>query len=234
MTAIRIIDDHVELANIGSNTHAQIDTKLAASIPYTGATSDVDLGAHNLATTGVLSSRGIKLLGNYTIAWRDAGDTVTYAYINYDGNLQIRNVSGNITLQADSIDLGSTPLTTTGTISGVISHTDLTNLDADDHSQYVLADSTRDIVKDQNGITNLVVDNGTNGTAAKAAFRAQADGGSVSLNALSAGHLTSNQYKTDSALLESDASLAGGLHLSAVTGEIGFWQGKYSKRQYMD
>lgn len=225
MTAIRIIDDHTELANIGANTHAQIDTMLAAAIPYVGATSDVDLGGHNLATTGVLSSRGLKILGNYTLAWRNPADTVTNAYLHYDGNLQMRNVSGNITLQADLIDLGTTPLTTTGTITGVISHADLTNLGADDHTQYVLADSTRDIVKDQNGITNLVVDNGTNGTAAKAAFRVQTDSGSASFSALSAGHLTSNQYKTDSALLESDASLSAGLHLSAVSGEIGFWQG---------
>jgi len=102
-------------------------------------------------------------------------------------------------------------------------HTNLAGFLAND--QYILVDGTRDIVKDQNDITNLVVDNGTNGLAAKAAFRAQSDGGSVSLSALSGGHLTSFQYKTDSALLESDGNLTGGLHLSAVSGEIGFWQG---------
>jgi hypothetical protein len=166
-------------------------------VPYTGAASDVDLGAHDLATTGVLSSRGVKILGNYTIAWRNPADTVTNAYLHYDGNLQMRNVSGNITLQADLIDLGTTPLTTSGIITESRAHND---------------------------ITNLIVENTENGTAAKAAFRAQSDGGSVSLSALSAGHLTSSQYKTDSALLEADSGLIGGLHLSAAgASEVGFW-----------
>jgi len=30
MTAIRVIDSHLELADIGSNTHAQIDTELSS------------------------------------------------------------------------------------------------------------------------------------------------------------------------------------------------------------
>ena len=158
------IKSHLDLTDVGVNTHAQIDTLLAASVPYTGATSDVDLGSHDLTTTGVLSSRGIKLLGNYTIAWRDPGDTVTNAYLNYTGNLQIRNVSGNILLQADLIDLSNTPLTTSGIITESRAHND---------------------------ITNLIVENTQNGTAAKAAFKAISDSGSVSLSVLSAGHITS-------------------------------------------
>ena len=50
MPAIRIIDDHLELANIGTNTHAQIDTHIAAADNYVkrdgslALTADWDIG----------------------------------------------------------------------------------------------------------------------------------------------------------------------------------------------
>lgn len=50
MTAIRIIDDHLELNSIGSNTHAQIDTHIAAADNYVkrdgslALTADWDIG----------------------------------------------------------------------------------------------------------------------------------------------------------------------------------------------
>lgn len=50
MTAIRIVDDHLELASIGTNTHAQIDTHIAAADNYVkrdgslALTADWDIG----------------------------------------------------------------------------------------------------------------------------------------------------------------------------------------------
>ena len=45
MTAIRIIDDHIELANIGSNTHEQIDNHIAStSNPHGVTKAQIGLG----------------------------------------------------------------------------------------------------------------------------------------------------------------------------------------------
>jgi len=45
MTAVRIIDDHIELANIGSNTHEQIDNHIAStSNPHDVTKAQIGLG----------------------------------------------------------------------------------------------------------------------------------------------------------------------------------------------
>jgi hypothetical protein len=70
VAAIRIIDDHIELASIGTNSHAQIDTHIAAADNYVkrdgslALTSDWDIGDSRKIKTDEIRARdaaGLKL-----------------------------------------------------------------------------------------------------------------------------------------------------------------------------
>lgn len=62
MPAIRIIDDHVELANIGTNTHAQIDSHIA------------DPSAHHTKYTDAEAVSAVAVADDYV---KNTGDTIT-------------------------------------------------------------------------------------------------------------------------------------------------------------
>lgn len=84
MTAIRIVDDHLELASIGSNTHGQIDTHIAAADDYIkrdgslSLTSDWDIGGTHKILADEISARdaaGLKIYddGSNGIFIKDGG-----------------------------------------------------------------------------------------------------------------------------------------------------------------
>lgn len=85
MTAIRIIDSHLELADIGTNSHAQIDTHIAAADDYVkrdgslALTSDWDIGDTRKILADEIRARdgaGLKLYddGGSGIFVEDGGD----------------------------------------------------------------------------------------------------------------------------------------------------------------
>ena len=66
-------------------------------IPYTGADRNANLGAFVMRAIGLIAgSGGIKILGNYTFAWRDSGDTATVAYMSYGGDITIATTVGGV------------------------------------------------------------------------------------------------------------------------------------------
>ena len=114
--------------------------------------------------------------------------------------------------------------------------TDGTDLGGSDH--FVIAATTGnvgigtgspsqllEVEKDQNGLTNIEIDNNTSGTAAGSSLRVNSNAGGGTLYAFSSGYTTSNQYIADSMLLESSASNSGGLALSSghATADLSFW-----------
>ncbi len=51
--------------SLTSNVQDQLDTITSDFVPYTGATTDLDLGTHKLLTTGDISSSGARVSTGY-------------------------------------------------------------------------------------------------------------------------------------------------------------------------
>lgn len=103
MSATRVIDDHLELANIGTNSHAQIDTHIAAADNYVkrdgslALTSDWDIGDGRKILADEVRARdgdGLKL-------YDDGGKGI---FVDDGGNVGI-----NSTAPKGVFDVGSTP-----------------------------------------------------------------------------------------------------------------------------
>ena len=114
MTAIRIIDDHLELANIGTKTHAEIDAHIAAADNYVkrdgslALSSDWDIGDTRKILADEIRARdgaGLKLHddGSNGIFVKDGGSVgvgtaVPSATLDVVGTLDFSDVTGDVSL----------------------------------------------------------------------------------------------------------------------------------------
>lgn len=75
MAAIRIIDDHLELASIGTNTHAQIDTHIGDPSAHHAKYTGVEAIAAVLADDKYLRNTGDLCTGKLTVSSSSTQDT---------------------------------------------------------------------------------------------------------------------------------------------------------------
>ena len=128
MTALRIIDDHIELASIGSNTHAQIDSQLTslknisddADSPMIVTGGEISDGTNAntfkvAALTALLRSTNSATgaLVEVSLAEQDnqaitVVDTIYRAHLNYNGGSPTISISGSNLYDTDkrSIPIG--------------------------------------------------------------------------------------------------------------------------------
>ena len=141
--------DHLKLSNSGIVSHTQIDAFINTTvpntyIPYTGATADVDLGAFDITTTGLITGGQLTIdnlningnsivstAGDIRIDPAAGNDVVLDAHWEFDGGVMTAisdvnttitaYVGKNITIESVTFDggvmAGIASLTSTGTIT---------------------------------------------------------------------------------------------------------------------
>ena len=171
MAAIRIIDDHLELANIGSNTHAQIDTHIAAADNYVkrdgslALTTDWDIGDTRKILGDEIRARdgaGLKL-------YDDAGNGI---FVKDGGNVGIGTTAPGVKLDVNGQGLFTSDtfpilqtIRTSGISGGVLNVLDFIH---QTHSNMVDGFGSR---------VTISIEDGTSGRRAIAAFDGVRDGG---------------------------------------------------------
>lgn len=139
--------NHTTLSNIGTNTHAQIDTHIAdSSIHFTVASIDhgsiSGLGDDDHLQY-LTSGRADTWLATKTTTNLTEGSNLYFTDERVDDRVAALLQPGS-GIQLTYDDSGNIlTITVTGITGGVNNHGDLTGLLDDDHTQYLLADGTR-------------------------------------------------------------------------------------------